>query len=646
MSLKETEKKLYQTEKNPENELSGQFAAPGSREADEKPFTSEALREPDLEKGKEIWVREQEEKKEKRKKLMKKIAIAAGAVALVVGIVWLAIFIRKSAFSEEQVKVSISGPDKVKSGETVSFDINYQNLNRASLKDAVLYINYSENFKPVGNLQFETEGPSASKFNIGSIASKGNGKVTLQGKFFGAQDALVYMEVKLEYKSSTFNSTFVASANSSVFISSSPLSIEVSGPQNAAAGNAVSYIISYQNTGQEDFNDLKIKADFPSGFSFSSSEPLAAQDNNVWYVGNLAAGQSGQVKINGTVSGSLNEEKVLKVYIGEIGADSNFISYGETESRMKIIGSAIVLNETINGKKENVFVNAGDTVLFKIGYKNSGSIGLRDVVLTVEVSSPVLDYAHIDMHNSKGSLDANKKIITWNASEVPGFGTLAPNAEGEISFSIPVKDVIPVVGSKDKNFSFSAIARMDSPDVPTPEGANKVVASNTVEVKLNSKLLASIQGFYNDADISNAGPLPIKVGEESTFTMHLKIANVSNDITDGKVAVTFAPGTKWKSNFLPQDASATFNDRTNELVWNVGSLAAGTGIITDPKELTFQMGITPAQNQIGSFATLLSKTIFSAKDTFTGQALEAKLGEKNTNLPEDLSVGEAGKVIN
>jgi len=85
---------------------------------------------------------------------------------------------------------------------------------------------------------------------------------------------------------------------------------------------------------------------------------------------------------------------------------------------------------------------------------------------------------------------------------------------GRNQFLCPVKDVIPIVSSKDKNFSFSAVARMDSPDIPTPEGANKVVASNAVEVKLNSKLLASVQGFYNDSEIPNTGPLPLKVGRK------------------------------------------------------------------------------------------------------------------------------------
>ena len=644
MSLKETERKIYQREESSGSDQANQPESLNPHTAEEAPFAASSFDQANIEQNKEVWINDQNEKKAKRKKLFKKISIILAAVALVAGIVWLALYIRKSAFSEDQVKVSISGPEKVKSGESVSIDINYQNLNRASLNGAVLYINYSENFKPSGNLQFESEGPSVSKLNIGDIGKKSNGKITIKGKFFGASDALVYLEAKLEYKPSTFNSTFAAKANSSVFISSSPLAIEVSGPQNAATGNAISYTVTYQNTGQEDFNDLKIKADFPDGFSFANSEPLPAQGNNIWYVGTLAAGQSGQVKINGAVDGARDEEKTAKFSIGQIASDNSFVSYGETQSKLKIIGSPLVLSETVNGKKENVFASAGDSLLFEINYNNTGSIGLRDIILSVEANSPILDYARIDMRDAKGEFDSQKKIITWKASEVPDFKTLVPGAQGKISFAIPVKDKIPVSGPKDKNFSFSAVARMDSPDIPTPEGANKVIASNSVTVKLNSKLLASLQGFFNDADIVNSGPLPPKVGQETTFTMHLKIANVSNDVTDAKVTMTLAPGVKWKNNFLPRDASISYNDRTNELVWNVGSLPAGTGIITDPKELTFQLGITPSLNQAGDFAPLVSKTVFSAKDSFTGQPLEAKVEAKNTNLPEDLGVGEMGKV--
>jgi hypothetical protein len=645
MSLRETERKIYNKEDDPSTGLN-QKKSESSRPAEGDPFAVSSFGSSDLDQKKEIWMKEQEEKKAKRKKIIKKISIVIAAIIGVVGIIWLALYVRKTAFSEDRVSVSVAGPEKVKSGESVSFDIDYQNLNRATLKGAVLYLKYSENFKPSGNLQFESEGPSVSKFNVGDIAGKTNGKVTIQGKFFGARDALVYLETRLEYKPSTFNSIFTAKANSSVFISSNPLAIEVSGPQNAASGNAVSYVITYQNTGEENFSDLKIKADFPNGFSFSSSEPLPVQENNIWYLGGLTAGQSGQIKINGTISGARDEEKTIGVFIGEIGSDETFISYGEAQSKLKIIGSPIIVNQTVNGESENISVNAGELLLFETKYKNTSSVGLRDVILTVEANSPILDYSQIEMRDGKGEFDQKKKTITWKASEVPEFKTMASGAEGSITFSIPVKNIIPVAGPNDKNFSFSAIAWMDSPDIPTPEDANKVIASNSVAVKLNSKILAGFQGFFNDSEMSNSGPIPPKVGEETTFTLRLKITNISNDVTDAKAAITLAPGIKWKNNFLPRDASVNFNDRTNELVWNVGNLSAGIGIITDPKEFVFQVGVIPTQNQSGDFASLASDVVFSAKDSFTGESLKVELKEKNTNLTEDLGIAEMGKVVN
>ncbi|MDD3486984.1 MAG: hypothetical protein PHF35_01225 [Candidatus Moranbacteria bacterium] len=643
MSLQETERKIYKRpEENPAGGLGGPMGSSSQKPA-ESPFFASSFGASDLEKKQEDWARSQEEKKTKRKRAYTIAAIITGAVLLAAGGVWLALYIRKTSFSADQVKVSLSGPEKVMSGESVSIDISYQNLNRASLGSAVLYVSYSENFQPAGNLQFEVEGPTVSKFNVGSVSGKSSGKVTIQGKFFGATDALVYVKAKLEYKPSVFNSTFAAEGTSNVFIVSSPINIEVGGPQNAADGNAVSYVATYQNTGQTDFNDLKIKADFPEGFSFSNSDPLPAQEN-IWYVGTLAPGQSGKITISGKISGARDQQKSVKISIGQIGSENSFIAYAEAESSLKIIGSPLALNVEMNGKSENSMVSAGDSLMFRVGYRNAGEISLRDAILSVDINSPILDYGQVDMLDRKGEFDSGKKTITWKASDIPAFKTLAPGDSGYVSFSVPVKNIIPVSSSNDKNFSFSAVAYMDSPDIPTSEGANKIVASNSLTVKLNSKLLVDLQGFYNDSEIQNTGELPLKVGQETTFTLHLKVSNVSNDITDARVTMTLGPGVSWKSNFIPNDASMSYNGRTNELVWNIGSLSAGTGIITDPRELIFQLGVTPSQNQTSTYPTLISSTVFSAKDAFTGQASKVELGGKSTNLTEDLSVGDAGRV--
>jgi hypothetical protein len=644
MSLKDVEKNVYRRDE--ESKRPFVYSRISPREAEENPFTAASFEAKKIEPD-SVVIKENEEKKRERNKKIKKIGlISAVSVVVLAGLVWGVVYFRKSAFSEEQVKVSISGPEKVQSGELVYFEINYQNLNRAGLRDAVLHITYPENFKPQEDLGFEAEGPNARKKIIGTIDGQGSDKIILKGKFFGPKDLLVYVDVSLDYSSSDFSSTFNAKSKSGVFISSSPLLMEISGPQSVVAGSTVSYTVKFQNNGQEEIKDLKVKADYSKDFSYSSSEPLPSSDNNIWYAGNIGAGQSGEVKFNGTLNGLNGEIKKFSAAIGEFGNDGEFISYNEASSEVKIIASPVKVEQTVNDSKDNLNVNAGDTLIFKIKYQNTGTVGLRDVILTEEIKSPILDYGKINMPSENGALDSQNGLVTWNGSGVPKLKTLNPGEGGEVVFHIPIKDIIPVAGPDDKNFTFNATVKVDSPDIPTPEGSNKIISGNTVNVKLNSKLSLSAEGYYNDSEIKNSGSLPPKVGQETTFSIHLKLLNVSNDVTDAKVTAVLSSGVKWKNVFSPESADISFNGRTNELTWNIGSMPAGIGILTGPRELIFQVGLVPSQNQVGGYADLIGKTVFSAKDIFTKQKLETSLNGKNTNLIEDMSVGDQGKVVN
>lgn len=644
MSLKEIEGKIYnKAEEKPEGK-SGSFGSSSQTEKTEIPFAPTFFKAD--EGGKEaIWIREDEEKKAKKNRIMRIAAVSVLALILLSGLVWGALYIRKSSFSEERVSVSITGPEQVQSGDLAILEINYQNENRASLKDAVIRVNYSENFKPLDNLNLESEGQNSIRYNIGTIEGKSEGKIELRGKFFGTKGILVYVNAKLEYSSSNFSSQFAAEGKHGVSISSSPLEIEASGPLNVSSGGAVSFTVKYRNSGQQSFRNLKLKAELPPDFTVTISEPLPASGGNIWYVGDLEGGKSGEVKISGVLSGQPQETKQFKFYLGEIGASDTFIAYNETAKSVKVIGAAIVLSQAINEKKEALFVNAGEILSFNIKFKNVSDTALKDLVLTEEIASPMIDYSsYRDSSGSQGSLDSAKGIISWKAPGLEKLRVLNPGEEGELNFSVKVLNKIPVSEAKDKNFAFTAIPRIESPDIPTPEGENKTISGNGIPVKLNSKIIVRTEGYYNDSEISNSGPLPLKVGEETTFSIHLKAENISNDITDGKIVVTLGPNVSWKNNFLPKDANVEFNDRTDEIVWNIGSLPAGVGTITDPKEIIFQIGVNPSENLVGQFPKLLKSTVFSAKDSFTGQKLEAKLGEKDSNLMEDLGVGSAGIV--
>ena len=631
--------------KNPEKQKQDIFLSREFPATDKSGVFEPAFFKSEREDKNAIWLKEDEEKKAKMKRI-KKIGLIAGLSILGLTLLIFGVMIlRKKAFTEDKVFVVVTGPTNVKSGDTATIEIEYKNDNWVDLKNAVLNITYAENFKPDKNLAMQPNGPNAATVNIGTVKSGSDIKFELKGKFFGTKDLLTYVNAKLSYNSTTFSSTFETENKLAVMITSSPLAIEITGPLSVYSGGDVTYTVNVKNTGEESFRGLILKAQYPEGFSFSSSEPLAVSGSNTWYVGDLTGGQTSVIKIMGKITGVINEIKKLKVSLGT-GSENDFVAYNENENNTKIVGSPLDIKQLVNGKNGDQNVNAGDILNFVVSFKNTGKVPLRDVILTEQIKSTILDYKSYKTDTAKGGLDSSKGTITWTGSQLDALRVLAPGASGEVTFSIGIMDKIKVQGVSDKNFAFQATASMDSPDIPTPESSNKQIASNALGIKLNSKLMMNLTGYYNDPDISNSGPLPLQVGQETTFTMHLAVGNVSNDITDAKVVMALSPGVKWKNNFLPKNESLSYNDRTNELIWNIGTMPAGVGILTDPKTLIFQIGFVPSGSQSNNFVSLVRSTVFTVSDTFTKQGLSIKLDEKTSDLTEDISIGEGGKVGN
>ncbi|MFH1183292.1 MAG: hypothetical protein V1690_03450, partial [Candidatus Moraniibacteriota bacterium] len=342
-------------------------------------------------------------------------------------------------------------------------------------------------------------------------------------------------------------------------------------------------------------------------------------------------GQEGKIVANGKLEGERDDVRPVKAQVGT-DSGSGFISFNEESADTKIYTSPLVISQTVNGVT-SLNANPGDYLQFEINYKNEGDIGMNDVIVKETLDSPVLDYSTLDKDG--GIFDINSKTITWKASDYKELRSLEPGQGGTIRFSIEVKEVIPVSGANDKNFVITSLAKIDSPDVVTLVSANKIIAGNKIDVKLNSKLVLDVKGYYNDSAIPNSGPIPPKVGEETTYTLHWRATNVSNDIGEAKVETTLPTTATFTGKTFPEDSRITYNERNNSLVWDIGKMEAGKGILSPPLEVSFQVKIKPSPEQVGREVNLLGKSDFSAKDLFTGQDLKFSAGGKTTNLTED-----------
>ncbi|MFZ2187059.1 MAG: hypothetical protein WAV46_00280 [Candidatus Moraniibacteriota bacterium] len=555
-------------------------------------------------------------------KRRKRIALFLGGLALIVLLGGAVMKIRGMLFAEDRVSVSISGPKDVASVEETTFVVTYTNDNLAGLDDASLILTYPAAFHLEAENTMRVSG-SLAEISLGTIAAHAQGKVSVKGKFYGSRGDHLTLQATLRYSPSKVSTVLEKTTPFAVTVASSPLFLEMTAPLELATGQSAVYVIDYSNKSDMAFSNVRVKAVYPEGFRFVSADPKPSEGETVWYVGNLDINARGKITIQGILTGTRDEYKRVGGMIGFFQGDGKFVAYADNERQTRIVASPLSISQTVNSLTD-IAVSPGDMLQYVIHYKNDGNIGLRDAIITVEIDPTFLDVSRFVLQ--KGAYDVARKVIVWKASDIPGLGKLEPGAEGEVTFSVPVMEKI--AAGSGKNLSISTVAKIDSLDIQTPSGANKIIASNTLSVKLKSAVGIGTAALYTDAIFPNSGPIPPKVGQTTSYTVHLNVTNSLNDLKDARISVILPTGVHYSGKHAPGGETLTFNERSNELVWELGTFAATEG---KARELVFQVSVIPSPDQVNKTLTLIKNIVFIAKDAFTNQDVRTE-GEKQENI--------------
>ncbi len=230
---------------------------------------------------------------------------------------------------------------------------------------------------------------------------------------------------------------------------------------------------------------------------------------------------------------------------------------------------------------------------------------------------------------------------------MPGLESLPAGAEGELFFYLRIKEKLPIVNSADKNFTVSTLAQINSPNVPLALTGTSLTGKNQLTAKVNSRLILSMNGYYNDRLLPNSGLLPPRVGQETTYTIYWQLLNISNDLTDVTVEAYLVPYMRWKGNIYPKNEDIIYDEATGKVTWKISRLAAGTGFLLPVKQVAFQVGFMPSLGQVGSLAVIVKEVRASGQDNFTEKNISVSAPELKSDMPSDSTVGyENGRVRN
>jgi hypothetical protein len=166
-------------------------------------------------------------------------------------------------------------------------------------------------------------------------------------------------------------------------------------------------------------------------------------------------------------------------------------------------------------------------------------------------------------------------------------------------------------------------------------GEIEIKNSFSENLKISSFLQLANRMLYYSGSFDNRGPMPPKVGSETTYTVVWSIGNASNEFSGVKVKAILPPYVRWLGIISPSDRDISFDEATGEIFWNVGSIEAGTGIARPAEEVSFQVSFLPSMNQVGTAPVLVSDINIEGRDNFTGNNLSVKKQNLDIMINDD-----------
>jgi len=563
----------------------------------------------------------------------KRIYAILGVIIGVTFVAFVVVFFTGSAsFAKKDVLISIQGPPHGDSGSEASYTVSYQNKTKVALHDAKILVTFPDmSFVENASTQY---GPYTQVRSVGDVPSGSQGSFEFKARIFGSKNQTLEVISKIRYRPESITSEFENEDDAEFLVDSVPLAVSLNLPQRAVVGQPYIFNIDYTNQSDAEFRDIWFSMLYPVGFNFQIASPTPSEGNGNWKIAYIAPHSSGSMSVSGILSGTNEESKIFGIKVGPKNEFNQIVEYANAQSSTPISQSILVVSQKINGGLPRS-INAGDFLKWDIHYKNTTNVGINNAQISVQFRGNLLDFATLKM--TRGYFDAQNNRLTWNASDIPQLALIDPSSEGNLSFSVNVKDPPPVFSVSDKDLIETVSVSITSPSSPNTGTLSNVPIGNvdSLDLKLNSKISFVSKGLHFSGPFSNSGAVPIKVGQKTTFTIVWQITNWSSDIIDVKIKAGLPSAVEWLGEVYPSGAPLSYDASSGQITWLPGLVGAGAGVVLPIEEVAFRVRITPSINQLRQTVTLINQALFSAQDTFTGRTYQTLSELVNTALRQD-----------
>jgi len=557
-----------------------------------------------------------------------------------------AIFKPFRGFTGQGLNITIDGPEKVVLGEETTYFINYVNASAQPLAAADFRINFPVDFSPTA-LEPEPTGPGMY-WRIGAIEYGGRGTVKVKGFFSGALGTKTALQVVGNFRPASFNSDFEALAAKQLEYSDSILKGWLELPVKALPGDKIKIIYHLENAGMSALKKLEARITLPHGFVRDATSTAQLDESTVSLpVGELANGASTTVALTGSFAAGISGDQTVHAEAGALGPDGAFMAAQKTDAILPVLAGDLSLKLVANGSDQGRSIAFGDVLHFGLGYENTSSEELKDVVLRVtfepiyassttppKTAPKFLDWAHLENFSS-GTIAGNE--LAWDGAKLELLRRMTPQQDGMFEFSLPVMRSV----SSTSLIGFRATASASIKSVGSAV-LNRLIRAQPLEFRFRSdvKLGSEARYFSEEGAPLGSGPLPPVVGQATTYRVIWDISKTIHELKSIKVSAVLPNNVVWPGKSDVTAGNLDYDPNSRQVSWILNRLPSEVS----SAEAEFDVQLTPSLADAGRFAQLLGDVKFESTDAAIGEKITILKPGLSTDLQNDDGAKSKGVV--
>ena len=371
----------------------------------------------------------------------------------------------------------------------------------------------------------------------------------------------------------------------------------------AVIGDTVEYAISYENTDPSIVRGFTVTDTVDNRLTIDSvgSGGVVNGSQIVWSIGDLSAGTTGTVTFTATLENVPNQTSIPNVATGKgsniAAGDSNTVTLVAQAPELQLSKSVSTTSDPTGASAQ-----PGDTIVFTIGYRNSGDADLNNFNITDTVDADV----SVTAVSAPGSLSGS--TASWS------LGTLSPSL---VTQTVTITGIVKTVPD---GTSITNTATGAGDELPAGSTNMTITVVNGVADLVLTKDAPSFvtagTSFVYTIGVTNTGPND-NAGFSVTDTVPAGLTFVS-----ASPSCSFSAGTvTCSSSGLPLLDSVEF-----EVTVTVGATVPTGTVISNTAVIASTATSDPTPNNSATASTTV--------------VAEADLGLTKTNAPDPAIAGE------